>query len=82
MRGSPRGLAQCREFRAQSYLGVGGPCVALLEAGVCGVELLVLGVDAGRGGVEEALDAGLAGSLDLEMGERMMSEWAGDGWTE
>jgi hypothetical protein len=61
----------------QGYLGVGGPRVALLEAGVCGVELLVLGVDASRRGVEEALDTRLACGLDLEMGERRMVEWAG-----
>mmetsp|Transcript_39068 Transcript_39068/g.91253 ORF Transcript_39068/g.91253 Transcript_39068/m.91253 type:complete len:414 (+) Transcript_39068:194-1435(+) len=44
-------------------LRVRGPGVRLLKARVRGVELLVLGVDAGRRGVEEALDAALARGL-------------------
>src|SRR5690606_24218486 len=47
---------------AVAVLGVGGVGVLLLEGGDVGVGLLVAGVDAGRGGVEEAADLGVARS--------------------
>jgi hypothetical protein len=46
-----------------SILGIGGPGIGLLEAGVGGIKLLEFGVDAGRGGVEESLNSGATSGL-------------------